>query len=117
MSSRKELVERYCEGFRRGDHSMVLGCLSDDVTWYLPGYTTLQGKVAFDGEIENPAFSGHPTLTVSKLVEEGDTVVAVGEGAATRADGAPFRFAFCDTFRFAGDRIDRVESYVVALEG
>jgi uncharacterized protein len=117
MSSRKELVERYCEGFRRGDHPMVLDCLSDDVTWYLPGYTTLRGKVAFDGEIENPAFSGRPTLVVTRLVEESDTVVAVGEGAATRADGAPFRFAFCDVFAFAGDRIDRVESYVVPLPG
>jgi uncharacterized protein len=117
MSARKESVERYCEGFRRGDRSMVLDCLTDDVTWYLPGYTTLQGKAAFDGEIENPAFRGQPTLVVTKLVEETDAVVAVGEGAAARADGAPFRFAFCDVFRFVGDRIDRVESYVVPLTG
>jgi uncharacterized protein len=116
MSSHKRLVERYCEGFRRGDHAMVLDCLTEDVTWYLPGYTTLHGKVAFDGEIENPSFIGRPTLVVTKLVEEAGTVVAVGTGDATRAGGAPFRFTFCDVFEFAGDRIDRVESYVVPLE-
>jgi ketosteroid isomerase-like protein len=112
---RKQLVERYCEGFRRGDHAMVLGCLTDDVVWDLPGFRHLRGKAEFDGEIENPAFTGHPTLHVDRLVEEGDTVVAIGDGMALHADGTPHAFAFCDAFTFRGDLIERVESYVVAL--
>jgi hypothetical protein len=31
MSTRKAVVERYIEGFRRSDHTMVLSCLTDDV--------------------------------------------------------------------------------------
>jgi ketosteroid isomerase-like protein len=115
MSARKELVERYCEGFRRGDHAMVLGCLIEDVVWDLPGHTTLTGKEAFDREIGNPAFTGRPTLAVDRLVEEGDTVVAIGAGRVGRAGGGVHHFAFCDAFTFAGDLIRRVESYVVAL--
>jgi uncharacterized protein len=115
VSPHKELLERYIEGFRRRDHGMILDCLTDDVVWDLYGYTSLAGKEAFDGEIANPEFTGRPTLTVDRLIEEGDAVVALGDGAVTRTDGATFRFAFCDVFTFAGDRVRRVESCVVAL--
>lgn len=115
MSSRKAVVETYFEGFRRSDHAMILGCLTDDVVWDLPGFRHLAGKEAFDGEIENPEFSGSPTLDVDRLVEEGDTVVAVGAGSGSRTSGETHRFAYCDVFTFAGDAIRRVESYLVPL--
>lgn len=115
MSLRKDLVETYFEGFRRGDHEQVLGCLTDDVVWDLPGYAHLTGKDAFDGEIENDEFAGHPTLTVDRLVEEADTVVAIGTGETTHKSGQLHRFAFCDVFTFAGDVVCRVESYLVPL--
>ena len=115
MSSRKTVVERYFEGFRRSDHAMVLACLTDDVVWDLPGFRHLAGKEAFDGEIENEEFEGSPTLAVSRLVEEGDAVVAIGTGEGRHRSGAVHRFAYCDVFTFSGDLIGRVESYLVAL--
>lgn len=116
MSSRKIVVDRYFDGFRRSDHQQILACLTDDVAWDLPGYTHLTGKDAFDREIENEEFVGSPTLTVDRLVEEGDTVVAIGNGETTHKSGELHRFAFCDVFTFAGDQISRVESYLVALK-
>jgi ketosteroid isomerase-like protein len=111
----KTVVEAYFEGFRRSDHERVLACLTDDVVWDLPGYRHLAGKEAFDGEIENEEFTGGPTLTVDRLIEEGDTVVAIGNGETTHKSGAVHRFAFCDVFTFAGDKVSRVESYLVPL--
>jgi ketosteroid isomerase-like protein len=116
MRSRKDTVDEYIEGFRRGDHDRILACLTDDVVWDLPGYRHLTGKAAFDGEIENEEFVGRPTLSVDRLVEEGDTVVAIGNGEATHRSGEVHRFAFCDVFTFAGSAIRRVESYLVRLE-
>lgn len=115
MSDRKAIVERYFDGFRRSDHDVVLGCLTDDIVWDLPGFRHLRGKDAFDGEIENEAFVGPPTLTLDRLVEEGDTVVAIGSGESTHRDGGVHRFAYCDVFTFEGARIRRVESYLVPL--
>jgi ketosteroid isomerase-like protein len=115
MTSHKAAVDVYFEGFRRSDHAQILALLTDDVTWDLPGFRHLQGKTAFDGEIENEAFVGSPTLTVDRMVEEGATVVAIGSGAGTQASGDVFRFAFCDVFTFSGELITRVESYLVAL--
>jgi ketosteroid isomerase-like protein len=119
MSSKhtKDLVATYFEGFRRTDHAMILACLTDDVVWDLPGYRHLEGKAAFDGEIEGEGFTGSPTLHLDRLIEEGDSVGAVGTGQGTLANGDPFRFAYCDVFTFRGDLIQRVESYLVPLNG
>jgi Ketosteroid isomerase-related protein len=116
VSRRKDVAETYMDGFRRSDHKQILACLTDDVVWDLPGYMHLRGKDAFDREIENDEFVGSPTLTVDRLIEEADTVVAIGSGETTHKSGEVHRFAFCDVFTFAGDEICRVESYVVPLK-
>ena len=67
-------------------------------------------------EIENDEFVGSPTLTVDRLIEAADTVVATGNGETTHKSGVLHRSAFCDVFTFAGNEINRVESYLVPLE-
>jgi uncharacterized protein len=114
-SRRKHVVGRYFEGFRSSDHQAILALLTDDVVWDLPGQKSLAGKEAFDAEIENPAFEGSPALLVDRLVEEGDTVVAIYTGRGGLRGGQAFRFAGATAFTFAGDLIRRVESYVVPL--
>ena len=109
------MVERYFDGFRRSDHELILSCLTDDVVWDLPGHAHLEGKKAFDGEIENPDFEGSPLLTVDRLLEGDDAVVSLGEGEGRHKESGPFRFAFCDVFTFRGGLVCRVESYVVVL--
>lgn len=115
MSARKAVVEQYFEGFRQGDHERILACLTDDVVWDLPGHGHLEGKEAFDGEIENDAFAGRPTLHLDRLVEEGDTVVAIGRGESRLKTGEAHRFAYCDVFTFRGPLVRRLESYLVFL--
>jgi ketosteroid isomerase-like protein len=117
VSAHKDVVETYFEGFRRSDHEQILTCLTDDVVWDLPGYKRLTGKDAFDQEIENDDFVGSPMLTVDRLIEDADAVVAIGNGEATHKSGERHRFAFCTVFTFAGDGICRVESFLVPLKG
>jgi ketosteroid isomerase-like protein len=102
MSARKDLVLDYHEGFRQSDHTRVLACLTEDVVWDHLGFRHRQGKAAFDGEIENPGFEGSPNLFVDRLVEEGETVVAIGRGEGRHKVGGPFRFAYCTVFTAAG---------------
>jgi ketosteroid isomerase-like protein len=115
MSTHKDLVEAYVEGFRHGDDEAILACLTDDVTWYLAGHTTLTGKAAFAAEVHNPTFEGDPELRIDRLVEEGEVIVAIGEGSARIAGGRPFGFAYNTVFVFRDDLVERVESYVVQL--
>jgi ketosteroid isomerase-like protein len=114
--ARKAVVEAYFEGFRRSDHEQILACLTDDVAWDLPGYRHLAGRDEFDQEIENDEFVGSPALTVDRMIEAADEVIAIGNGEATHKSGELHRFAFCDVFTFAGDKVCRVESYLVPLK-
>jgi ketosteroid isomerase-like protein len=117
VSTHIEIVDAYMEGFRRSDKPAILALLTDDVAWDLPGFRHLTGKADFEGEIVNPQFEENPTLVVDRKVEQGDTVVCIGDGAGRMKDGEEFRFAFCDVFTFRDDLICRVESYVVPLTG
>jgi uncharacterized protein len=117
LTENKKTVERYMEGFRRSDHEMILSCLTDDVVWDMPGAFHLVGKVAFDREVENPAFSGKPTIIVSRLVEEADVVVAEGTVQARRSDGGMLDAVFCDVFEMSGGKIRRLVSYLMEVTG
>ena len=94
---------------------MVLGCPTDDIVWDLPGFKHVDGKEAFDAEIENEAFEGRPSRARDRLVEEGETLVAIGTGQSRRKDGLDVRFAYVDVFTFTERTVSRVESYVVPL--
>lgn len=115
MSDRKAVVAAYIDGFRRTDHQAILSCLTDDVVWIIHGHRTLQGRDAFDGEIESDAAIGSPKLQIDQVIEEGDTVVAIGHGAMTLRDAGPVAFVFAEVFTFADELIRRVETFHINL--
>src|SRR3954449_4216276 len=75
-SANKQTVERYIDGFNKTDHEQILSCLTDDIEWTVFGWFQLSGKDAYDKEIENPGFTGSPRLTIHRMVEEDDVVMA-----------------------------------------
>jgi ketosteroid isomerase-like protein len=115
MSRNKETVHRYMDAFARLDHERVLSCLTDDVEWIIPGHAHLEGKAAFDREIENPAFEGRPEIVVTRVIEEGDVVVAEGTVLAHRRGGEPLSLVFCDVFVMRDAKIRRLISYLVPV--
>jgi ketosteroid isomerase-like protein len=58
MSANTETVERYLDGFRRGDHAQILSCLTDDIEWTVFGAFHLTGKQAYDAAIDGVGFTG-----------------------------------------------------------
>src|SRR5688572_26572210 len=111
--SNKITVETYMQGFRESNHAKILSCLTEDVVWDMPGFFYKQGKAEFDGEIENENFTGSPDITVIRLVEEGNIVVAEGEVKATMKNGDLLDAVFCDVFHFENAKIKRLTSYVM----
>jgi uncharacterized protein len=95
---------------------MVLSCLTDDVEWVIPGMFRVRGKQAFDREIENEAFTGSPTIDVTRLTEEADVVFAEGTVRAQRKDGGTLHAVFCDAFEMAGAKIKRLTSYLMEVK-
>ncbi|MBP2668018.1 MAG: hypothetical protein H6Q80_220 [Deltaproteobacteria bacterium] len=116
MTENKKTVERYMDGFMKSDHAQILSCLTEDVEWEMPGTFRLAGKEAFDKEIENDAFVGSPTITITRMVEENDVVVAEGTVRVKKKDGGILYAVFCDVFTMENAAIRRLTSYLVEVK-
>jgi len=112
----KAVVEEYLAGFRTSDHPRILACLTDDVEWEIPGMFHIKGKEAFDREIENDAFEGSPRITVDRLAEEGDIVMAEGTVEARKKGGELLHLRFCDVFTLRAGKISRLVSYLMEVK-
>lgn len=115
MSTNKETVDIYIDGFNKSDHAQILDCLTQDVEWIIPGAFHGVGKAEFDKEIENDAFVGRPTVVISRLTEENDVVIAEGKVTGARKDGGKLNAVFCDVFEMQDGKIKRLTSYLVQL--
>jgi ketosteroid isomerase-like protein len=115
MSRNKETVLKYIDGFNKTDHAQILSCLTDDIEWLMPGAFHLTGKDAFDKEIENDAFTGGPTVEITRMVEENDVVIAEGTVRVAWKHGGVLNAVFCDAFEMKNARIKRLTTYQVNL--
>jgi ketosteroid isomerase-like protein len=113
MSPNKRTVQKYMDAFARSDHAEVLSCLTDDVEWVIPGMFHKIGKAAFDKEIENEAFVGSPKITVARMTEENDVVVAEGRVRSARKEGGFLNIVFCDVFEMRDAKVKRLTSYLM----
>jgi ketosteroid isomerase-like protein len=112
MSPNKQTVQKYIEGFNKSDHLQILSCLTDDIEWVMPGVFHLSGKEAFDKEIENDAFVGSPTITITRMTEENDVVVAEGTVRSARKGGGLLNAVFCDVFAMQRAQIRHLTTFL-----
>jgi len=111
----KATVTRYMQAFRATDRAAILDCLTDDVVWRIPGFFESSGKAEFANHIVNEGFTGKPEISVSRLTEENDVVVAEGTVRARKTDGTVLDLAFCDVFEMRDAKIAGLTSYLVTL--
>jgi uncharacterized protein len=116
MTENKRTVDMYMDGFRKSDHAQILSCLTDDIEWEMPGAFHLIGKDAFDKEIENESFVGSPTITITRMTEEHDVVVAEGSVRTQKKDGDSLSLRFCDVFVMQAGKIKRLTSYLSEIK-
>ena len=116
MTENKKTVERYMDGFIRTNYEQILSCLTEDVEWNIPGTFHLIGKAAFDKEMENDAFVGRPVITITRMVEEDDVVIAEGAVQAKKKEGGSLNAVFCDVFVMKNAKIRQLTSYLLELK-
>jgi ketosteroid isomerase-like protein len=116
MAENKNTIEKFMDGFNKSDHDQILSCLTEDVEWEMPGAFHLVGKNAFDKEIENNAFEGRPVITIKRMVEESDVVIAEGAVRVKKKDGSFLNAVFCDVFVMKNARIKRLTSYLAEVK-
>jgi ketosteroid isomerase-like protein len=113
MTQNQRTIDLYMDGFRRTDRPQILSCLTDDVEWVIPGMFHAQGKDEFARHIVDEGFVGQPQITLSRVLEASDVVVAEGSVRAPKTDGTVLNLVFCDVFDMRGGKIRRLISYLM----
>jgi uncharacterized protein len=116
MTPNQKTIEQYMDAFRTTNRAQVLSCLTDDVEWIVPGIFHSRGRDEFATHIVDEGFAGHPEITVSRLLEDGDIVVAEGSVRAPRVDGTFLNLVFCDVFDMRHGKIRQLTSYLVVVK-
>jgi ketosteroid isomerase-like protein len=90
----KQLVQRFFDAGNSGDMETSIGLIADDITWSNIGDTvfsgTFNGKAELQEKLLNPLFAQLKqgvSMTVHRLIAEGDYVVAQMSGHAETLDG------------------------------
>ena len=113
MTPNQTVVQRYMDGFRRTDRALILSCLTADVEWEIPGAFRVRGKEEFGEHIVDEGFVGNPEITITRMFEAADVVVAEGSVRTQRTDGTLLNLVFCDVFDMRDGKIRRLISYLM----
>ncbi|WP_304113210.1 nuclear transport factor 2 family protein [Mycolicibacterium bacteremicum] len=85
-----ELVRRGYAAFASGDMDTVMALFDDNIEWVQPGNSTISGTYHGKGELAQymaGLAAKSPTVTLDRLVADGDTVVALTHIAAAGETG------------------------------
>ena len=78
-----------------------------------PNKETVQKYI--DG-FKNDAFTGSPTVKITRMIEENDVVVAEGTVRVAWKGGGFLDAVFCDAFEMENTKIKRLTTYQVNLK-
>lgn len=120
MSERNKLVvDQINEAFFKGNFEGFLHFCRDDVRWTIVGDRTVNGKDAIREWMNSMAaeHSELPKFTATPpTIAEGDFVVARGDMTMKDKEGKEGRYSYCDVYRFDGEKIAELTSFVVNTE-
>jgi uncharacterized protein (TIGR02246 family) len=111
----KAIVEKVNAAFAEGSVEGFLSFCADDVTWTMVGDTTVKGKDAIRQWMASMDMEP-PQFTVAHVIAEGDFVTAHGDMTMKDKDGKVVSYAYCDVYRFRGDKIVELRAFVIKTE-
>jgi ketosteroid isomerase-like protein len=115
----KQLIQHIYSELAKGNSKPLVEAMADDVRWIMMGTTkwsrTYEGKQAVLAELLAPLraqLAGQYTASATRLVAEGDLVVAEVRGRVTTRGGKPYNNAYCFIFRIADGKVKEMTEYL-----
>jgi ketosteroid isomerase-like protein len=115
----KQLVQHIYSELSKGNSKPFVEAMADDMRWIMMGTTkwsrTYEGKQAVLAELLAPLraqFAGQYTASATRLVAEGDLVVAEVRGRVTTKAGKPYNNAYCFIFKIADGKVKEMTEYL-----
>ena len=115
-ADRKSIVDKINDGFTENNLEKVLSFCTEDFVWTMVGESTVKGKDAIRKWMAsmNPQ---PPQLRFHQTVAEADLVITHGDMMMRDSkEGTPHSYAFCDIYRFQGDKVAELTAYVIRTD-
>ena len=121
MSDRnKETVGKVNKAFSAGNFEAFFDFCADDLVFTIVGDRTVRGKDTARQFMRSMAAESPepPTITpIEPILADGEFVAARGNMQMKDKDGKKGHYSYCDIYRFRGDKIVELSSYIVKAEG
>lgn len=115
----KRIVERFFTASNSGDMQTAMSLFAEDIHWTNIGTTALSGSYSGLAELQEkllgPLFGQLKqgiSMTVHRLIAEGDQVVAQCSGTAETLDGRPYNNSYCWIIRIREGKFAEVTEYL-----
>ena len=112
--ARKKILQEANAAITRGDHEGFLRHCTDDTQWHFIGDRTLSGKDMVRRWMAE-TYQQPPHFQVKQLIAEGDFVAALGDITSKDGEGNEVVNAYCDVWRFEGDKMAELRAFVIQL--
>ena len=113
MSERNKVIVRQVDAaFSESNLEGFLEHCAEEIVWTIPGDRIVEGKEEIRQFMTEMKGMEPPKITNKNTIAEGDSVAANGE-MTMKEDGEDVRYSYCDVYRFQGEKIVELNSYVV----
>ena len=113
MSARnKEIIEKVNSAFEANQPEVFLDYCSDDIKWEMAGDDVRTGKDSIREFMASMGDMEPPKINVTAIISEGDSAACYGDMTMIEK-GAENSYSYCDVYRFSGEKISELRSFVV----
>jgi uncharacterized protein len=107
-----QLKIQISETFAIGNLEFAQRHFADDISWNILGEKTIAGKEQILEVSKMIHLENFPVIEIKNIVAEGDYVIIESTGKATTKNGKPYNQTYCDVFKFAGEKLKEVTTYL-----
>lgn len=113
MSERiKEIIERVNAAFEENKPEVFLDYCNEDLRWEMAGDEVRTGKESVREFMAGMGDMEPPKINVTDVIVDGDSAACYGNMTMVE-NGEETAYSFCDVYRFTGDKISELRSFVV----
>ena len=115
----KALIQTIMEARSRRDPAPFIAAMADDFVWRITGSTSWSGEYVGKTEVRerllkplHAQFVAPTRLTASRILADGDYVVAECKGDATTVSGERYVNTYCFVMRLADGKLKELTEYM-----
>ena len=113
VTTNKEIIEKVNAAFEQNNPEVFLDHCAEDVRWIMAGDDEIRtGKESVREFMASMGDIKLTSLDITAIIAEADSAACYGEMTMDEK-GASTAYSYCDVYRFSGDKIAELRSFVV----